>query len=221
MSPVIFFLMQFAILAYALVAGVFLAFSDFNMRSLALTGGVGGVEAMQVINREVFRWVFMALFLGMAAVSLILAGYGAFGLSGPAGALMLAAGLVYLIGCFGVTILCNVPMNEALAGMTTKAQDTRVYWQQTYVPRWTFWNTVRAMACTLSAALLLVGLLWMAHIQSQGVSSTAPARPTGDETGPAPVTRGARAFPTRCGPVALLGKIEADRAVIALFFQIG
>ena len=33
MSPVIFLLMQFAILAYALVAGVFLAFSDFIMRS--------------------------------------------------------------------------------------------------------------------------------------------------------------------------------------------
>jgi uncharacterized membrane protein len=159
MSTAFFFLVHFAILAYALVGGVFLAFSDFIMRALARTGGHGGVEAMQVINREVFRWVFMALFLGLAAVSLILAGYGAFGLSGPAGALILAAGLVYLFGCFGVTVICNVPMNETLAGMTTEAQDTRAYWLQTYVPRWTFWNTVRAMACTLSAALLLFGLL--------------------------------------------------------------
>ena len=45
MSPLIFFALQFAIIAYALVGGVFLAFSDFIMRSLANTGGVGGVDA--------------------------------------------------------------------------------------------------------------------------------------------------------------------------------
>ncbi len=169
MSAAVFFLLQFAILAYALVGGVFLAFSDFIMRSLALTGGHGGVEAMQVINREVFRWVFMALFLGMAPVSLIVAGYGAFGLSGPAATLIMMAGLVYLIGCFGVTVLCNVPMNEALAGMEMETGATRDYWLQTYVPRWTFWNSVRTLACTVSAALLLAGLLWMTQSQSQAL----------------------------------------------------
>ena len=93
MSTTFFFLMQFAALAYALLGGVFLAFSDFIMRSLALTGGHGGIEAMQVINREVFRWVFMVLFLGMAPGSLLIAGYGAFGISGPAGTLIMLAAI--------------------------------------------------------------------------------------------------------------------------------
>ena len=84
MSTVIILLLQFSILAYALVAGVFLAFSDFIMRSLAITNGSGGVEAMQAINREVFRWIFMALFLGMAPVSLAIAGYAWVGLHGAA-----------------------------------------------------------------------------------------------------------------------------------------
>ena len=167
MSTTFFFLMQFAILAYALVGGVFLAFSDFIMRSLALTGGHGGVEAMQVINREVFRWVFMALFLGMAAGSVLIAGYGAFGLTGSAGTLIMMAGLVYLIGCFGVTVFFNVPMNEALAGMETSSSGTHDYWVQTYVPRWTFWNSVRTIACTVAAALLLFGLMWMSQTQTQ------------------------------------------------------
>ncbi|MEO1452869.1 MAG: anthrone oxygenase family protein [Pseudomonadota bacterium] len=169
MSTAFLLLMQFAILAYALVGGVFLAFSDFIMRSLALTAGHGGVEAMQVINREVFRWVFMALFLGMAAVSVIVAGYGAFDVSGAAGTLIMMAGLVYLIGCFGVTVFCNVPMNEALAGMEMSSGTTRDYWLETYVPRWTFWNSVRTVASTVSAALLLFGLLWMIQSQSQPV----------------------------------------------------
>ncbi|MDI3337709.1 DUF1772 domain-containing protein [Defluviimonas aestuarii] len=167
MSPVIFFLFQFAIVAYALVAGVFLAFSDFIMRSLALASGSGGVEAMQAINREVFRWVFMALFLGMAAISLVMAGYAWINLSGPSGLLILSAAVVYLIGCFGVTIMFNLPMNEALAGKDLSTEVTRDYWLQTYVPRWTFWNTVRTVASTVSAALLLVGLIWLTQTQVQ------------------------------------------------------
>jgi uncharacterized membrane protein len=167
MSTLIFLLLQIAVLAYALIAGVFLAFSDFIMRSLALTGGDGGVEAMQVINREVFRWIFMALFLGMAAASLGIAGYGATNLAHPSGALILAASLVYLIGCFGVTVFFNVPMNEALAAMDSAEGATRDYWLQSYVPRWTFWNSVRTGAATLASALLLFGLLWMTQSAAQ------------------------------------------------------
>lgn len=167
MSTTVFILMQLSILAYALVAGVFLAFSDFIMRSLAITGGTGGVEAMQVINREVFRWIFMTLFLGMAGVSVLIAVYAWINLSGPAALFFLLAALIYLFGCFGVTIVCNVPMNEALAGMDLTSEATRDYWLQTYVPRWTLWNSVRTGAAALSAALLLFGLLWLTQSQAQ------------------------------------------------------
>ena len=66
-----------------------------------------------------------------------------------------------------VTVFFNVPMNEALAGMETASHTTRDYWMQTYVPRWTFWNSVRTLACAISAALLLIGLLWMTQNQVQ------------------------------------------------------
>lgn len=167
MTPFYFVLMHLAMLAYALVGGVFLAFSDFIMRALSRTGGTGGVEAMQVINREVFRWVFMPLFLGMAAVSLAVAIYGATHLGHPSGALILLAGLVYLVGSFGVTVVFNVPMNEALARMDLSREATRSYWSDTYLPRWTFWNTVRTLACGASAALLLFGLAWMTQVQTE------------------------------------------------------
>ena len=166
MSPVILFALQLAVLAYALVAGVFLAFSDFIMRSLAITGGSGGVEAMQAINREVFRWIFMTLFLGMAAGSAAIAAYAWFMLDGPAGSLIIAAAVIYLVGCFGVTVFFNVPMNEALAGMNSPSEATQTYWRETYVPRWTFWNSVRTVASAMSAALLLTGLGWMTQSQA-------------------------------------------------------
>jgi len=166
MSAWFFVLAQVAILAYAMVGGTFLAFSDFIMRSLSITRGIGGVEAMQVINREVFRWVFMSLFLGMTAISLVVVVYAATTLSGTAGMLILLSGVVYLVGCFGVTAFFNVPMNEALAGMEVSSDAARSYWTGTYLPRWTFWNTVRTFACASSAALLLFGLLWITRMQA-------------------------------------------------------
>ncbi len=165
MSPFVFVLLQLSILAYALIGGVFLAFSDFIMRSLAHTGGVGGVEAMRVINREVFRWVFMALFLGMAAVSVFILIYSALNLAGGPGTLILLGALVYLVGCFAVTVVFNVPMNEALAGMDLSAAATRDYWTGTYLPRWTTWNTVRTIACALAAGLMLFGVIWLTKVQ--------------------------------------------------------
>ena len=165
MSPFVFIVLQISIVAYGLIGGVFLAFSDFIMRSLANTGGTGGVEAMRVINREVFRWVFMALFLGMAAVSAFIVIYSATNLAGGPGTLILLGALVYLLGCFAVTVFFNVPMNEALAGMDLTSDITKEYWSNTYLPRWTLWNTVRTFACGISAALVLFGLIWLTQVQ--------------------------------------------------------
>lgn len=164
----LFFLAQLSVLAYALVGGVFLAFSDFIMRALAGTSGAGGVEAMQVINREVFRWIFMTLFLGLAGVSLVLAVSAIGWTEGPAGTFIAVAAVVYLLGCFGVTVLFNVPMNESLGAMNPQDAQTGTYWTETYLPRWTAWNSVRAAACTVSAGLVLLGLL--AAVQSSATA---------------------------------------------------
>ncbi|MGX9355101.1 anthrone oxygenase family protein [Roseobacteraceae bacterium S113] len=167
MSALIFVLLQVSILAYAIVGGVFLAFSDFIMRSLALTSGAGGTEAMQVINREVFRWVFMSMFLGMAAMSAFFVIYAMLHLPGGPGTLIMLAAMLYLLGCFAVTIVFNVPMNETLADMPLSADATRDYWTSTYLPRWTRWNTVRTCACILAASAMLFGLVWLTQTHTR------------------------------------------------------
>ena len=158
MSTWFLVLCQFSILTFAILCGVFLAFSDFIMRSLQNTGASGGIEAMQIINREVFHYIFMTLFLLMAPVSIVIAGYAVMNLTGSAATLLLLAAVVYLLAAFGVTLLFNVPLNEALADMDTATDATQAYWNDTYLPRWTYWNTVRTAACALASALLLVGL---------------------------------------------------------------
>ena len=168
MSPLLFVLRQFAIVAYAPVGGVFIAFSDFNVRSLSLMRGAGRIEALQDISREVFRRVFMTLFPGMAVVSLVIVGYAATRISGPPDTLALAAGAVYLVGCFGVAVVFNVPMKEALAGMDLSVPATRAYWLGTYPPGWILWNSVRTLASVLAAVLLLLALNWSVQVQTLG-----------------------------------------------------
>jgi len=81
------------------------------------------------------------------------------------GALILHAGGVHLIGCFGVTIVFNVAMNEALARMDLSEDAAGACWIGTYLPRWTFRNTTPALTCGLSAALLPFGLMWAMQAQ--------------------------------------------------------
>ncbi|MEM7446557.1 MAG: anthrone oxygenase family protein [Pseudomonadota bacterium] len=149
-------LSQFSILAYAALGGVFLAFSDFLMRALRLTSGAGGAEAMQAINREVFRYVFMTLFIGMVPVSLILAVGGILTAADPIPFVVAAA--LYVIGVFGFTAARNVPMNNALAKLDAASPDGQSYWTGTYLPKWTFWNSVRTVACLAAAIALLYGI---------------------------------------------------------------
>ena len=150
----------FSAIAYGLLAGVFLAFSDFIMRSLAQVSNGGGLEAMQAINREVFRAVFMVLFIGMAPLSVVLTVHGLFWDGGTAALMIAAAGLVYLLGCFGVTVVGNVPLNQKLDRMEMGREAALAFWRDEYLPRWTAWNTVRTCACAISATLVILGLAW-------------------------------------------------------------
>ena len=161
MSIWFFALCAFSIIACAVVGGVFLTFSDFVMRSLDRADTAAGIEVMQVINREVFKLVFMVLLLGMSALSPIMTGYAYAYLSGPAAALIMIAGAVYLIGVFGVTVVFNVPMNNHLDGLEFSASEAATYWKTVYFPDWAFWTWIRAIASMASAACYLAawGLL--------------------------------------------------------------
>lgn len=150
---------SFATLASALVAGVFLTFSDFLMRSLGRMPDATGAIVMQAINRDVFRIVFMALFLLMAAVGLasfVLAWWVA-----PKGVVpwLVTGGACYVLGVFGVTAAGNVPLNNRLAELDTNTLHSQTYWRQTYLPRWTRLNSLRTAFATAAATAYLFAAL--------------------------------------------------------------
>jgi len=149
-----------ALLGAGLVAGTFFAFSSFVMPALSARPAPQAIRAMQSINEKVLNVSFLGTFFGTAIVSVAL-GVMAVAESGDPGALVrLVGGAVYLVGTVGVTVVCNVPRNEALALVDPNAADAEAAWA-TYDREWTAWNTVRTLAALASTGVF-VGSLCMA-----------------------------------------------------------
>tara|TARA_R110000823_G_scaffold24462_4_gene72700 strand:+ start:346 stop:837 length:492 start_codon:yes stop_codon:yes gene_type:complete len=156
-------LTAFSVIACALVAGVFLTFSDFVMRSLDHTARSGGIEAMQVINREVFRTLFMVLLIGMAFVSPVLMALAMWQLSGAAQMLVLSGGALYLVLVFGVTVAGNVPLNTRLEALSPTSPDAGPFWSTTFYPRWTRFNHIRTVGAAAASLCFLLACLLPVH----------------------------------------------------------
>ena len=138
----------------ALVAGVFLSFSDFVMSGLAQTDGVGGIDAMQQINKTVFGSVFLTTFLLMVPATVSFAVYAWLNVDGVTQIFIIAAAAIYLPAVFLVTVVGNVPMNEQLASLSSGSLEAETYWS-TYVRVWTWWNHARTIGATATATCLL------------------------------------------------------------------
>lgn len=146
-----FVLTLLGVLGTGLVAGAFCAFSTFVMRALASLPPAEGVAAMNAINVAALRPPFMIVFVGSAVVCSVLAVVTFTVLPEEGTAELLLGSALYLFGCFGVTILANVPRNEALIKLDPGTTEAAAYWRA-YVREWTIWNHVRAVA---SAAALI------------------------------------------------------------------
>lgn len=158
LDQIIPWMLAAASLAAGLVAGVFLTFSDFVMRSLGASAPAAGMEAMQQINRKVYRSVFMVLLMGMVPVSLAIAAYAAVSAGSAANAWLIAGATLYLLGVFGVTAVGNVPMNKKLDVLDLAGDAPLGYWAR-YEQNWTLLNHVRTVASVGSAMCFLVGAM--------------------------------------------------------------
>ena len=145
-----------------IISGFFLTFSDFLMRSLGLSKPSAGIEVMQIINIEVWKSVFIVLLWGFVAITAGLGIYAYFNLSGPALPYILAGSGSYIIGVLGVSYLFNIPMNDRLAALDFNTPAAATYWRETYLPRWTFWNYLRAVAAGGTAICFHIACILLA-----------------------------------------------------------
>jgi uncharacterized membrane protein len=136
-------------LLMALVAGVFLSFSDFVMRGLAAAPGSAGAAAMVGLNRTVYRSLFMVLLTGLVPASIGLGVLALWHLEGVALALTLTGTVAYVVGVMAVTGRGNVPMNQRLDRLAGDAAGLSAYWPR-YLRGWTTLNHVRVAASAVA-----------------------------------------------------------------------
>ncbi|MGV9453377.1 anthrone oxygenase family protein [Streptomyces sp. NPDC003635] len=152
-----FVLTVLGVLGTGLVAGVFCAFSTFVMKGLAALPPAQGVAAMQAINVAAVTPAFMIVFIGSAVLCAVLAVV-TFVLWPDEGTVELLLGsALYLCGSFGVTMVANVPRNDALMKLEPGTAEAAAYWT-TYVREWTAWNHVRMVASAAAAVCYVLAL---------------------------------------------------------------
>lgn len=150
--PILTFL---AILATALNAGLFFIFSVCIMAAFARLSPAEGAAAMNAINAVIQNPWFFSAFFGGALLSLVLAVLG-FMQGGAAGTMAMVGGIVFLVAVIGVTVVFNVPLNDALAAAPAGSAEQAALWQR-YLDVWTLWNHVRTLG-----SLAAVGLFALA-----------------------------------------------------------
>lgn len=146
-----------AALGSGLVAGIFFAFSTFVMVALGRLPQANGISAMQSINVVVINPIFLSVFMGTAALCIALTLAAFFGWSHPRSAYLIAGSLLYFAGTFLVTMIFNVPLNDALAAVTPGSADGANVWAR-YLSVWTNWNHVRTAAALAASMLFILAL---------------------------------------------------------------
>ena len=139
------------------MAGFFFAFSVVVMPGFDEAAPLTSMAAMQAINAAVDNAIFFLGFFGAPVLCLAVIAR-ALVRRDRTGWLGVAAGVIYLVGVFGVTVAFNVPLNDDLAALdpTLPANAPAM---TDYIAEWTAWNHVRTLAGIAAFALLAAGLL--------------------------------------------------------------
>lgn len=141
-----------------LMAGLFYAFNVAVVPGLRHASAAQHIAVMQGINLKIQNPVFFLSFFGPTLL-LPLAAYLHRGKPEFA-VLVLAAGL-FIVGANGVTMAVHIPLNEKLDKVAvseisdTEAEQIRLEYQGEGT-RWMRWHTVRTLATTASAALVII-----------------------------------------------------------------
>ncbi len=137
-------------------AGVFFAFSAFVMKALARLPAAQGIAAMNAINLVAVTPAFMTALFGTAAACVVLAAWTLWPPARPAAVYLVGGAACYLVGAILVTMIFNVPRNDALAAANPADVNAGQIWAD-YVATWTAWNHVRTVASLIAAVLLTNG----------------------------------------------------------------
>ncbi|MGI6855040.1 DUF1772 domain-containing protein [Mesorhizobium sp. 1B3] len=167
------FLSLIALVLSAAIFGFFFAWVCSTMWGLDQAEPAVSIAAMQAMNASVRNAIFAPAFFGTPVVLLITASVCWLAKQRPAGLLFLGAAAVYFLGGMMLTMLVNVPMNEALAAAVVPADSAEAarIWTHYSAP-WQTWNTIRTIASGITLALVGIALLILPPPTGQPVQTS-------------------------------------------------
>jgi uncharacterized membrane protein len=127
------------------------------MTALGRIGQAAGIATMNAINIAIVQSLFMPMFLATTAASAALAVTTLLRWGEPGAMAMVAGGALYVLGMFVVTVIFNVPLNDALAAADPESHETASLWAR-YLTDWTLWNHVRTVSSTAACALFIAAI---------------------------------------------------------------
>ncbi len=145
----------FALLLSGAIFGFFYAWVCSTMWGLDRLPPDVAIQAMQGMNGSVRNIVFAPAFFGTGPALLLAAVLCWRGGAVQSAQFLAAAAVAYLTGGLTLTLLVNVPMNEALALIDPQRTDAAEIWAA-YSGRWQVWNVTRTVMS--GVALLLTGI---------------------------------------------------------------
>ncbi|MES2730580.1 MAG: anthrone oxygenase family protein [Bacteroidota bacterium] len=146
----------------ALIAGLLYGYSCSVNLGLGRLPDAEYLAAMQSINSAIQNPLFFASFLG-SLLLLPLSTYLHY--AQPASTrfwFLLAATTVYLLTVFGVTVLGNVPLNEALESfnLPQASSDDIAIQRARFEKPWNYLHTMRTIGATLTIVLVIIACLY-------------------------------------------------------------
>lgn len=163
MTQIRFALPVTSVLFCGAIFGFFYAWVCSTMWGLDQADPRVAIAAMQAMNTSVRNAVFAPAFFGTPVVLFLTSAVLLLQQARAAAVWFALAGMVYLIGGLVLTMVVNVPMNEALGNMPvpddiTNAQEV---WQAYSAP-WQVWNLVRTVASAVALVLAVIGVIRLA-----------------------------------------------------------
>jgi len=147
-----------------LSAGLFYAWSVSVIPGTKKLPDLTYLQTMQSINKAILNPAFFLVFMG--SIVLLVLSIWQYYPNKTAFLLLLAAGLFYLVGTFGVTALGNVPLNNALEALNLTDMDAKGWaaFRQHYEVKWNKLHTIRTVNAVI--AFLLALLAAFAHTKT-------------------------------------------------------
>lgn len=135
-----------ALVLTAAIFGFFYAWVCSTMWGLDMADSAVAIAAMQAMNASVRNAVFAPAFFGTPVVFMFTAWFALQKKDQTAVWPFAVAGVIYLLGGLALTVLVNVPMNEALAEVHSPLEpgEADAIWEA-YSGPWQRWNVVRML----------------------------------------------------------------------------